>query len=70
MKDLGRDFFVAIGSLFLVTCLGIWLAIQNYKELIRTKEWRISARRAFKKEKNKRLARALGIKLKDDSENS
>lgn len=68
MKDLGRDFFMAIGSLFLVTCLGIWLTIQNYRELIRTKDWRIKARSAFKKEKNKRLARALGIKLKEDSE--
>jgi hypothetical protein len=65
MKDLGRDFFVAIGSLLLAICLGIWLTIHNYKELIRTKPERIRARSLFKKRKNRALAMALGIKLKD-----
>lgn len=57
--------FIAIGAIVLAFSLYTWLTIINYKELIRTKPDRIKARRIYKKEKNRKLAKAFGITLKD-----
>lgn len=68
--ELGKDFYIATGSLLTVIVLGLWLTVENYKRIIAEKPERIKARRAYKRKKNIALAKALGIDYnpKDDNE--
>lgn len=48
--------------------MGASLAMHNLKVLKETKQQRLEERRAFKKKKNRALARFYGIKLPEDKD--
>jgi len=60
------DWVVPVGALVLGWIMGLLLARHNLKILRETKQERLEARRAFKKKKNRALAKYYGIKLPDD----
>ena len=60
------EMWIAIGSIVICCILGISLAHFNLKLLAATKQERLEARRAYKKEYNKRLAKFYGITLRED----
>lgn len=62
------DFYICMISLFLMIGLGLWLAVENVKELERTRPFRVAQRREFKKRKNARLMLFYGIKKRDQSQ--
>jgi hypothetical protein len=53
---------IPVGCLVLAIVLGIRLAIRNHKELQRTREQRVAARREYKKVKNQKMKVFFGIK--------
>lgn len=53
---------IAMGSLALAYVLGISLAVYNLKVSREGKAERMAAYRIYKKEKNIKLAKALGVK--------
>lgn len=64
------DAVIGIGSLVLAVLLGLWLAYQNHKELERTREERVAARRAYKKIKNEKMRIFYGLKnFKEEKKN-
>jgi hypothetical protein len=55
------EWVLPVGALVTAIALSLWLTVENYKELIRTKPMRIAARREEKRKKNERLKRFLGL---------
>jgi hypothetical protein len=58
--------YLVLSCLLITIILGISLARHNLKVLRETKEERLEARRRYKKIKNERLRKALGIPKREN----
>jgi hypothetical protein len=58
---MNHGFYTSIACIAMSTLFGIWLASYNLKELKRTKEQRMAAYRIYKKKKNEKLRKFLGL---------
>ncbi len=56
------DMILSMGALLVAWLFGVALAQYNLKVLIANKPERMAAYRVYKKEKNRKLAKALGVK--------
>jgi hypothetical protein len=65
---MGLDFFISISCLIGAIVMGVRLAVYNLKMREETHEERMRVYRHYKKIKNRRLARQLGIELPEDRE--
>jgi hypothetical protein len=60
--------WLSIGCLALAIIFGIALTNHNLKMLRENKQERLEARRAYKKRKNRALAKFYGITLREDND--